>query len=86
MELTNICKLNTSEKELFRRIIYILLAGLVVYAWVWLIKRFNLRWYSIMILTPFILLIAWNMFWFAGIPDYYICKLLNTFRGKLKML
>lgn len=78
MELKNICTdINSTELIIFRRISHILLDGLVIYLGVWSAKQFNLQWYSITILTPIILLLAWNMFWFAGIPDYYVCKLLG---------
>ena len=76
MELKNICvDINSTESLLIQRITHILLAGLVIYSGVWIIRRFKLQWYSIIIITPIILLLAWNTAWFSGIPIHYGCKL-----------
>jgi hypothetical protein len=76
MELKNICTdINSTESFAAERTSHFLLASLVIYGGFLLVKRFNLRWYSIIILTPIILLLAWNMGWFAGIPIYYGCEL-----------
>lgn len=76
MELKNICTdINSTESFVAWRSIHFLLAGLVIYAGLMLVKRFKLQWYSIIILTPIILLIAWSMAWFARIPIYYGCDL-----------
>lgn len=78
MELKNSCTdINSTESLIIRRIIHILLAGLVIYSYVLVSRQFKLRWYSIIILTPIILLLAWNMGWFARIPIYYGCELLG---------
>ena len=79
MELKTMCTdINSTESFIIFRTIHFLLAGLVVYTGLFLVKRFKLHWYSITILTPIILLLAWNMFWFAGIPRLlWICKLLG---------
>lgn len=76
MELKNMCiDINSTESFLIFRTIHFLLACLVVYTGLFLVKRFKLHWYSITILTPIILLLAWNMGWFARIPIYYGCEL-----------
>ena len=76
MEFKNICTdINSTESSIIFWTFHFLLAGLVIYAGLFLVKQFKLRWYSITILTPIILLLSWNMGWFARMPIYYGCEL-----------
>lgn len=78
MKLSNICSdSNSTELTIIRNLFHIILVGIVIYSWVWCISRFNLHWYTIIILTPIILLVTWNMGCFVNIPIYYGCELIG---------
>lgn len=78
INMVNICEFlttNSSIDTVGHKISWAILAGLIIWISINIIKKYNLSWLWLILVLP----VAWLSGWFAGLPIVFACHLPNKY-------